>query len=53
MNDALLVRGVERLGNLARDRESLSKWNRSAGQPLRKRRPLDQLENNRMHGGGR
>jgi hypothetical protein len=30
MNDALLVGGLERLGNLLRDRQCLVDWNRAS-----------------------
>ena len=49
MNDAVLVRRVERIGNLARDREALGDRQRSTFQPIGKRRPVDQLENERRH----
>ena len=47
MNDAVLVRGIERVGNLPRDRERFSERDRSVCQAVRQRRSLDQLEDER------
>ena len=49
MDDALLVRRVERLGDLARDRERLGDRQRPALEAIGQRRPLDQLEDQRRH----
>ena len=48
MDDALLVRGLERLGDLSRDRESLRQRDRSLGDAIRQRRPVDQLHDQCM-----
>jgi hypothetical protein len=45
VNDAALVRGFERLGNLLRDLKGLSDGHRPATQPLRQILALDKLEN--------
>ena len=44
VDDALLVRGFERVGDLARDRERLLNRQRARRQTLGERRALDQLE---------
>ena len=44
MDDALLVRCVERLGNLPRSRERLRDRQRPALEPLRQRAAFDELE---------
>ena len=49
MDDALLVRGFEGFGNLLRDRQRLVDRNRSLRDPVRERRPLDQLHDERLH----
>ena len=43
MDDPFLVRGFERLGDLARDRERLLDRHRPRAQPLGERLALDQL----------
>ena len=43
MDDALLVRGVERVGDLPRDAERLVERSAALPDPLGQRRPLDQL----------
>ena len=47
MDDPFLVRGLERLGDLACDRERLGNRQRSALQAIGQRRSLDQLEDQR------
>ena len=49
MDDPLLVRGFERLGDLPGDRKSLFERKRAARDALRQRRPLDQLEYEGLH----
>ena len=55
MDDALRVRGVERIGDLPRDRErfvdvlSIPLARSSAGHPVRERLPRDQLEHERAN----
>ena len=44
MNDALLVRGFQRLGNLAGDRHRFVERDRPLSDAIRKRRSLDQLQ---------
>ena len=44
MDDAPLVRGVERVGDLARDRQRVSKCDRAMREGVRERRAFDQLE---------
>ena len=43
MDDALLVRRLERLGNLPRNRQGFIHWNRTAHQSLRQVLAFDQL----------
>ena len=50
MDDALLVRGFERLGDLARERQRLLDRQRAAPQPLGQRLSLDQLHDQELHG---
>ncbi len=47
MDDALLVRGFERLGDLRRDRQRLVDRDRPARDPLRQVLPLDQFHHER------
>ena len=47
MDDALLVRRLERFGDLPRDRQRLIERNRSARDPIGERRALDQLHDQR------
>jgi hypothetical protein len=47
MDDAVLVRGVERRGELAGDRHRLVEGQRAARDALGERRPLDQFEDER------
>ena len=47
MHDALLVRRLQRLRDLARDRERLVQRHRPARDPLRQRLALDELEHQR------
>ena len=47
VDDALLVRGLERFRDLLRDRQGLVNRNRALGDALRERRPLDQLHDQR------
>ena len=48
MDDALVVRGFERVGDLPRDAERLVERNRSLLDPLGQRRPFDQLHHQRV-----
>ena len=48
MDDAFLVRRVERFGDLARDRERLGDRQRPAREPIGERRSLDELEDQRV-----
>jgi hypothetical protein len=50
MDDAVLVCGLERLGDLPRDWECLGDRNRPLGDPVRQRRPFDQLQHERHTG---
>jgi hypothetical protein len=43
MDDPLLVRGFERLGDLLRDRQCLVDWNRALSNSVGERRPFDQF----------
>ena len=47
MDDPFLMRGVERGGNLARDRERLGNRQSPARQTIGERRSFDELENER------
>ena len=47
VDDALLVRGFERLGNLLRNRQRFIDGNRPLRDAVRERRPLDQLHHER------
>src|SRR4030095_13869979 len=48
MDDPLLVRRFERLGDLTRDRERLLDWQGTLGDAILERGPLDQLEHQRL-----
>src|SRR5207237_9627763 len=48
VNDRLLVRGLERLRDLSRDRQRLVDRDRAARNPIRERLALDQFEYERM-----
>ena len=50
MDDALLVRRLERLGDLPRDRQRLVDRNRPVRQPLGEVVAFDQLHRQEMHG---
>ena len=52
MNDPLLVRRLERLGNLLRDRQRLVERDRSARDALREILALDQFHDEGAHPGG-
>ena len=49
MDDALLVRGFERLGDLRRDRPDVGQRQRSLRDPIGKCRARHKLEHERMH----
>jgi hypothetical protein len=49
VNDALLVRGFERLRNLLRDRQRFIKWNRPLRNAVSQRWSLDQLHDEGLH----
>ena len=48
MDDALVVRRLERVGDLPRDRHRLVERNRPLSDAVRERRPLDQLQHQRL-----
>ena len=48
MNDALLVCGFKRLGNLSANRQRVMKRDRSFRDSVGKRRPLDELHHQRL-----
>ena len=50
MNDALLVRGFERIGGLLRNRDRFIERDRAAGDSIGQRGPLDQLQDERAGG---
>ena len=47
VDDALLVRRFQGFGDLPRDRQRFIQWNRSSGDALGKRGPIDQLDDER------
>jgi len=44
MHDPHLVRGLQRLGGLQRNRQRLLQWQRATSDPVRQRRALDQFQ---------
>ena len=52
MDDALLVGGFERFGNLLRDGECFIDWDRPARNALRQILALDQLHDQGTHAAG-
>jgi hypothetical protein len=52
VDDRLLVRRLERLGNLFRDRECVIDGQGSLSEPIGKRRPLHQLHDERRRRAG-
>jgi hypothetical protein len=52
VNDPDVMGGFERLRNLQRDRQCLLEWNWTLLDPLGERRPVDELEDERMHAVG-
>ena len=48
MDDAVLVRRLERLGDLARDRQRFVERNRAVRDAIGERRPLDELQDERL-----
>ncbi len=52
MDDADLVRGLQRLGDLAREGQGLVEGNGAAGDPLREMLALDQLHHQRARAAG-
>jgi hypothetical protein len=50
MNNPLLVRGFERLGDLFRNRQRLVEWYCSSRDPIGKRGPFDQFHDQAAHG---
>ena len=52
MDDAFLVRGVERIGDLVRDRERVGDRHRSSLDPIGQRLAFHQLEHQRPHAVG-
>ena len=49
MNDAMVVGGFERLGNLSGDWQRFVEWNSALRDPIGKGRPLDELEHQRLY----
>jgi hypothetical protein len=49
MDDALLVRSFERLGNLSSDAQGLIDWYRPLGQAVGESRPLDEFHDEGEH----
>ena len=49
VNDAFLVRGLERLGDLTRDLERCAERQRAARETLRQRRAVDELHHDGVH----
>jgi len=49
VNDPGGVRGLERVGNLSRDRQGFVEWKGTTGDAIGERRPLDQLHDERPH----
>ena len=49
MDDPLLVRRFERLGDLSRDRQRLVAWNRTLPDAIGERGPFHQFEDERLH----
>ena len=47
MDDALLVRRFQRLGDLSRNQQRFVHWNRPLGDAVRERRALDELHHER------
>src|SRR5262249_44713080 len=52
MDDAAVVRCFERIGNLAGDGERFLEWNRPAGDSLRKRFAIHELEYEKLRAAG-
>src|SRR5215475_2907695 len=52
MDDPLLVRGLERFGDLSCDRQCFIKRNRPLCDAIGERRPFDELEHERMRAAG-
>lgn len=48
MNDALLMRGFQRLGNLTRDRQNLVHWDWPAGNAIRERLTVHEFHDERL-----
>lgn len=48
MDDAVIVRRLEPLRNLPRDRKRLVQWDRSLRDAVRERRSFNQFENQRL-----
>jgi hypothetical protein len=48
MDDALLVRGLQRINDFARNSDRLIDRNRSPGQAIRERLAIDELENEKL-----
>ena len=53
MDDALVVRGLQRLRDLADDVERFVQRHRSAREPVGKRLAVDELQHQRADGGAR
>ena len=49
VNDAVLMRGFQRLRDLLRDRQGLRDGHAPSGDAIGQRRPLDQLQHQRPH----
>ena len=52
MDDALLVRGFKRVGDLLGDGECLVEWNRATGNALGQVVTFDQFHHEGVHAGG-
>ncbi len=52
MDDPLLVRGLQRFGDLPRDRQRLVERHRALRDPIRERRPLHELQDERAYAVG-
>ena len=53
VDDALLVRRLECLGDLSRDRQRLVDWHRPVGEAIARASPFDQLHDERVATAGR
>ena len=49
MDDAVLVRGLERVSDLTRDRQNVGERQRTSLEQIGKRRAFDELQHQRLH----